>query len=225
MSVTADTIQSRLAAILDQNEATAAISPADYSLRLVYMNMAQEEWAESNQWQVLHKEFNGLISTASANASVVLPADFRQPSSQPIISYDGINVDSFLITQPQDSPQYESTQHRVEFLGNPFSGYIMRVYGTDLASGASVKVPYYSSPTSLTTTTSVSPIPNPDFLVKRTLAFWWQAREDARFPSANAEAQQILQNMITYENVFPVGSDYGRVKTVEETSHSFRWGQ
>lgn len=224
MALSVNDLQSRMAAILDQNESVSAISSADYSLRLSYLNMAQQEWSEIIDWQVLYKEFNGLVSTASANASVAMPSDFRKPASQPVISFSSTESDSFLITLPQEALQYGSTQRRVEYLGNPFSGYVMRVYGTALVSGASVKVPYYSSPVSLASPTNISPVPNPDFLVKRAIAYWWEARRDGRFPSAKAEAQQILQNMIEHENVFPVGADYSKVRTVERTQN-FRIGR
>lgn len=216
MTVSVDEIQSRVAAVLDQNESTSAISAADYSLRLKYMNMGLLEWSQINDWQVLYKEYNVLVSTSSANASIALPDDFRKPSSRPLITYDGVTTEAFSITLPQNAPEYDSLQRRVEYLGNDFSGKTLRVYGTDLVSGASVKVPYYSSPQSLASPANIIPVSNPDYLVKRTLAYWWEAREDARFPSAKADAQQILQNMIEQENVYPVGADYGRVKTVEQ---------
>lgn len=225
MSVTVDEVQSQLAAILDQNESASDISSDDYSLRLKYMNMSLLEWAEANEWQSLYKEFNMLVSTSTGNASIAMPADFRKPTSQPIISYDSANSQPFLIIQPQNDVQYDEFKKRVAFLGNPADGYTMRVYGVSLNSGASVKLPYFSVPQSLASPTNIIPVPNTNFILKRTLAYWWEAREDARFPSAKAESQQILQNMIEFENIFPQGADNSQVKTVEQTTYRFRVGR
>lgn len=225
MSISVDEIQSRIASILDQNEDATAISTADYSLRLKYINMSLREWAEANDWKVLLGEYNMLVSTSTGNASIVMPSNFRKPASLPLLTFDGATTDAFDIVQLQDNYRFDEVHRRVVFLGNPNSGYVMRVYGTTLTTGASVKVPYYASPQSLASPTNISEVPNPDFLVKRSIAYWWEAREDARFVSAKSEAQQILQNMIEYENVFPVGADYGRVKSFEETTYNFRLGR
>lgn len=224
MLATVNEIQSRVAAVVDQNEDTSAISSDDYSLRLKYMNMAQAEWAEIYDWDVLYKEYNMKISTSSGNASVVLPNDFRRPATFPKIMTDTEALD-YAITRPQERSLYLDTDRHVEFLGNYFSGYVMRIYGTTLASGASVKVPYFSSPQSLASPIDVSPIPNPEFLVKRTIAYVWETREDPRFPTMKAEADTILRNLIERESVATEGSTFGRAKTVEESYWNFRWGR
>ena len=112
-----------------------------------------------------------------------------------MITYDGSNSASFPETRPQEAGKYTGSDKRVEVLGNPQDNYILRVYGPTLSSGASVKVPFYKSVQSLVSPANVAEIPNPDFLVKRTIAYWWEAREDQRFIQAKADAQRILQNM------------------------------
>lgn len=222
--VTVDEMQSRIAAVVDQDESTANISTTDYSLRLKYINMAQTEWAEINDWQSLYKEYNMLVSTSTGNASVVLPTDFRKPASPPKIMVDTTSYE-FLITRPQESGQYLDTDRRVEFLGNYQDNYILRIYGATLASGASIKVPYYASAQSLVSPTNVSMCPNPEYLIKRTIAYLWEAREDPRFPGMKGEAETILRNLLESENVFPEGSAYDRVKTTDETRYAFRVGR
>lgn len=226
MATTVDTIQSRIAGLVDQDESTSNISATDYSLRLSYINQALREWQEATDWQVLYKEYNVLVSTSTGNASIVLPADFRKLASYPLITYDGATTDQFPETRGQEAGQYISTDKRVEILGNPYDNYILRVYGASLVSGASVKVPYYKSAISLISPANVAEIPNPEYLVKRTVAYLWEAREDGRFPGMKAEADRILANMIDRENVFSEASTFNRVKTSEEVRHSdFRWGE
>ena len=94
-----------------------------------------------------------------------------------------------------------------------------------LQSGASCKVPYYFSPQSLASPANTVDIPNADYLVQRTIAYLWEAREDPRFPQAKAEAEKILSNMIEYENVFGRASHDDSVRTVEETRAQFRFGR
>ena len=223
--ISVDEIQSRISSYSDQDENTSNISATDYSLRLKYINMALTEWQEATDWQTLYTEYNVLISTSTGNASVALPANFRKIASYPVITWDGVTSDKFPEVRPQEAAQYSSTDRYVSILGNPQDTYTLRIYGATLSSGASVKVPYYMSAQSLVSPANIAEIPNPDYLVKRSLAYLLEAREDARFPQMKQEAERILGSMIDYENVFSEASTFDRVKTVEETKYGFRMGE
>ena len=211
---------------MDEDPDTANISTADYALRLTYMNMALNEWAEANDWQVLYTEYNTLTSTSTGNASIALPTDFRKLASFPQITFDGATTALFPDTRPQEAGQYGSNDKRIQITGNPQDGYNMAVLGTALGSGISIKVPYFMSVQSLVSPANIAEIPNPDYLVKRTIAYWWEARGDERFPQMKLEAERILGGMIDYENVFSPASTDNRVKTVEETTYGDkRWGE
>lgn len=225
MRLTVDELQSRIASLIDQDESTSNISATDYSLRLKYLNMSLLEWAEAYDWQTLYSEFNMLVSTSTGNASITLPTDFRKLASYPVITFDGATTALFPETRPQEAGKYEGTDKRVEILGNPQDTYTMRVYGATLVSGASVKVPYYMSVQSLASPANIAEIPNPNYLVKRTIAYLWEAREDARFVQAKQDAEIILRNMLEQENVFSEASTFNRVKTVEENTNGFRIGR
>lgn len=225
MKITTDEVQSRIASIVDQNESTSAISSTDYSLRLKYINMALLEWAETYDWQCLYNEYNALISTSTGNASVALPTDFRKLASYPKITWDGSTTDEFPETRPQEAGKYLSTDKRIEILGNPQDTYTLRVYGVTLSSGASVKIPYYMSVQSLVSPSNVAEIPNPDYLVRRTIAHIWETREDPRFVEAKADAEKILRNMLEYENVFGEAAVHSRVYTQDEAKFNHRWGR
>src|SRR3990167_7346378 len=220
-----DEIQSRIAAVVDQDEDTGNISSTDYSLRLTYINSGLHRWAEIYPWQVLYGEYNMLVSTSTGNASIVLPVNFRKLASYPKITYDGVSTEEFPEVLPQEDGQYTDTDKRVWLMGNPAGGYILRVFGTTLVSGASVKVPYYKAPASLVSPANLVDVPNADYVVQRTTAAIWESREDPRFPQAKVEAERILQNMIEYENVFSRASDADRAKTVEQTKYNFRIGR
>lgn len=223
MRITVDEIQSRVAAIVDQDEDTSAVSSTDYSLRLKYINKALHEWSEIADWQTLYKEYNVLVSTSTGNASVALPSDFRKLASFPMITHDGATTDQFIEVLPQEDGRYHENDKRVWLMGNPYEGYILRVLGASLISGASIKVPYYASCQSLASPANVTEIPNADYLVERTIALLWEAREDARFPQKKAEAERILQNMLERENTYNYASDYDHIRTVDE-KHNFTIG-
>lgn len=224
MGYTVDLVQSEVAAVIDGDPNTTNISSSDYSLRLTYMNMALREWQNSYDWQVLYKEFNSLVSTSNENASIALPSDFRKLASFPVIANASTSAELYPETRPQEAGRYDSTQKRVEILGNYKNNYVMRVYGVTLNSGASVKIPYYASAGSLATSTDILPIPNPDYITKRTIAYWYESLEDARFLNAKLDAERILGNLIDYENVFSEASDSDHVKSIDER-HNFRMGE
>lgn len=221
---TLDSIQSRVASVVDQDENTSNIDSTDYSLRLAYINRSLFRWAEIQDWQVLFKEYNMLVSTSTGNASVVLPTDFRRLAGYPQITFDAVTTDLYPEVLPQED-NYEASERRVWILGDPSDRYILRVFGATLASGASVKVPYFASPVSLASPADIAEIPNTEYLVQDCIAQLWESREDNRFPQAKADAERILQNMMTFENTHNSASDYNRVKTVDERKYGMRWGE
>ena len=223
--MTLDEIQGRIAAIVDQDEDTTSISSDDYSLRRNYINQSLQQWAEVYDWQVLYKEWNGIVSTSTGNASIVMPSDFRKLASYPKITYDGTQTSDFPEVRPQEDSQYGDTDKRISVLGNNSDGFILVVKGCDLSSGASVKVPYYCAAGSLASPVNITMCPNGDYLVQRSVAMIWEAREDARFPQAKVEAEKILRNMVEYENVFSEAATHSRVKVWEESHDDFRWGR
>jgi hypothetical protein len=199
--------------------------------------MAMQEWQEAYDWQTLYTEYNMLISAATGNASVALPGDFRKLASFPMLVWDGTTTDRFPEVRPQEKSQFSITSRGgntggisspdkwVEIWGNPRGKYTMFIHAPTLASGASVQVPYYRSFQSLASPGDIAEIPNPQYLVKRSLAYLWEVRQDDRFPEMKSEAATILGQMIDYENVFGEASTNDRVKTLEQTRFGdFRWG-
>lgn len=230
MAVTVDDIQARVAGVVDQDQDTSNISSSDYALRLNYINRRERVWAEVASWQCLYKEYNTLTSTISGNTSVSLPADFRKLASFPVITYDGVSTKEFPEIRGQEENQYTPTSDKyIKILGNPNAGYTMKVNpgvtSGQLASGASIYIPFYSFPTSLASPANSVTCPNPDYLIQGVVADIWEAREDARFQQAKVEANLILQNMLEKEFTHNEASAYDRVKTYEETRYAFRIGK
>ena len=226
---TVDDVQSAIAAVVDQDEDTSNISNDDYSLRLEYMNQRERKWAESGSWDVLYEEYNTLTSTSSGNVTVSLPTDFRKLASFPVITYDGSDTKAFPEIDPKDKERFSSSDRYIYLLGNEADGYNMIVHpGTSsgqMASGASIYIPIYKNPASLASPADTVTCPNPQYLIEGVIADVWEAREDARFQIKKAEANTILLNLLEQENTPSVADNDNEVKTVEQTKHSFRWGE
>lgn len=216
---TLNDIQSDISSVIDSNVTVANINADDFALRTSYINQALGEYENAYDWQHLYAEYNVLVSTASANTSIALPQDFRKPASKPFVAGK-----QYKIVRPQEAGQFEDTDNRASYFGNPRVNYTLVLYGDALASGASVKIPYYRSAGSLATTTDVTTIPDTLYLSRRAIALWYESHEDDRFPSAKIEAERILASLIDFENVFPEGSTDDHVKTSEERT-GFRMGE
>jgi len=229
MAVTIDNIQSRIAGVVDQDQDTDNISTSDYSLRLNYINRRERMWAETGKWDALTREYNSIASTSTGNTSISLPADFRSLAVYPKITYDGSNTAQFTEIRPQDEGNFSTSDKYVKILGNPLLGYNMVVNPSTtsglLASGASIKVLYFSTPTSHASPANVVVCPNPEYLIQGVIADVWESQEDARFQAAKVEANLILQNMLEFEFTPSEAAYDRRVRTTDERSFGFRWGK
>src|SRR3990167_8298385 len=118
LNVTLDDVQSRVAAVADQDENTANISSADYSLRRMYINMSQREWAETYDWRSLYREYNMVVSTSTGNASIALPANFRKSAGFPQITYDGTTTLNFHEIRAEERTGQKASSQYVYFMGD-----------------------------------------------------------------------------------------------------------
>jgi hypothetical protein len=225
MSISVDQIQGQVAALVDQNQDVTQISQSDYDLRLSYINLALTEWAGASDWDCLYKEYYTQTSTVSGNASIAMPSDFRKLASFPKIVHTGNQLDSFPEVLPINEGQFNDTDLRCNVLGNPAVGYSLLVKGVQMQSGASIMIPYYYDPISLTSGAQVPDIPCEQFLFRRTVAYLWQAREDPRYPQAQADADRELQGLLQFESTKGRASYDDTVKTVEQTRAQYRWGR
>jgi len=220
MAISVTELQNLISAIVDQSSEASTEGGDDWNLRLKYLNLAQTEANELYDWKYLYKEYNMNVSTSTGNTSIALPADYKKLGGYPVIG--GTQYEE---VRAQEHTAKLSTDKFVYFLGNPGDNYTMIVNGA-LSSGTSVYVPYYSSGSSLASGIDVSMVPDPNYLIYRSVAWLWEAREDDRFPQAKAQAERILQRMLERENVFSeANNDESMVRTVEETKYSHRIGR
>lgn len=220
MPFTVDQAQSRIASILDQNENASDVASTDYSLRLEFINKRERQWAEIGRWPELYREY---YTTSSGSATVALPADFRFEAGFPRSYVNGQNYE-FPIVKGEEVRQYSSSDNYAVKTGNPNTGYFL-TFNPAPASGATVFVNYYGSPTSLASPANLITCPNPDYIVAGVIADVWEAQEDARFQLKKQEAEEILQNAFENAMTPSVAAADDRVKPIEQTRYNYRWGK
>lgn len=219
---TLNDVITKVSAVVSQSTSVTNTSD-EYALWRSYVNMAQREWAELSDWRALYKEYNTRTSNPSGNATIVLPADFRKLSGFPRITADGTTTDEYTEIDPQTKGMYKADDKYCYLLDDTTNKYLIVNPGT-LVSGASIFVSYWKSVASLASPANVVECPNPDYLVQRTIAYVWEAREDNRFPQAKAEAEKILSRLLEQENTRGFAYD-SRILTREEKNYSFRIGR
>lgn len=220
-------LQNRIATEVDHTNSAPTAGGSKWNLRLKNLNRAQNSWAAAAEWKELYKEYGSMTSTNTANCSITLPSDFERLASYPRISID--DDDDFAEIRPEEKSQYEDTDVYCYILGNPSDGYTMFAHpGTTsgyLTSGASIYVPYYASPASLASPADKSMCPNPEYLVKQSVAYELRSLEDARFPILQTDADKELLRMLEKDNTPGEAAEHSKVRSELETKHSFRLGR
>jgi hypothetical protein len=207
-------IQRRINAIAGQSTDVTE-GDEDWSLRSSFINRSQLDWSERFDWPQLYKEVVSATSTSTGTATISLPADFRKLANPPTLG-----TDTYTEVDPQNKSLYSTPDKYLYIGGNPSEGYNLIHNGT-LVSGASISFAYYRSAPSLVSGSDVSLCPNPDYLVQQSLYYYFLANEDARFEISRANAEQILANLLEFENVKGTGYN-NSVKSVDE---NFKWGR
>lgn len=213
-------LQNLIANEVDQSDTAPTEGDTDWNIRTSFLNRSLLDWSESYDWGVLKKVFNGVISTASANASIAMPSGFRKLDGFPII--DG---SEYTPVDPTRNSNYLSTDKIANIIGNDRDTRTLFIPMGGLSSGASVQFTYWASPVSLASATNLTECPDPTFLVQRALYYLYKGREDGRFPEAKVESEKILARMIENENTLGQAHSDNRVHNWNETRYGFRVGR
>ena len=223
MADTLSTIQTKIAVLVDQTTTAPTAGNAEWELRRTFINRAIEEWGQAYNWDAMRR-----ISylSVSGGASIALPGDFRKTAGFPVLYTDGAVTtgEQWPEIQPNEASGKSSTEKFYYILGNRGEGFTMIWNPGTLTSGASLLLQYYSFPTSLSTTTSVAPVYDPEYLVDRTVAYIFEMRNDGRFQEVEAKARERLLLMIDNENE-KSRAYRNRVETPEKLYYNFRIGR
>lgn len=221
MAYDTNEIQARVASLVDQSTTPPTAGGAEWNLRLKYINRAYEEWANAYEWEALRQT---QYSTVTASASISLPGNFHKMAAFPLL-YNGVTGgEEWPEIQPNEKKLYSDTDKYFYLLGNRGNGFTMVWNPGTLASGASLFIQYYSFPSSLASPADVPVIPDPEFLVERSIAYVFESRSDARFQEIEAKAREKLLLMVDNENA-KARTYKNTIETPERLYFGFRFGR
>lgn len=168
-------------------EATAPTTgDSEYLLWAEAVNQTQFEWAETDyNWPQLRKTLNTTILVSGT--SIGLPSDFRKLDGYP--TFGGVEFPEVRIEEVfrfSETDAFVTVDYNANYLS----------VSPARASTEAVSVRYYSRPTSLATTTSVSLCPSDNYLVYGATAKILFSRDDAKYSNFEDKANTIIQQLI-----------------------------
>jgi hypothetical protein len=197
--MTKEDILTRCAAIAN-GEATAP-SGEELLQWSEFLESANQEWSYAYDFQAMIRTHQTTI--LQSGTSVALPADFKEKFA----GYVDIGGDNYEEFDPVEGTIVSGDY--ITWGGNKTDGYYMKVSNA-LTSTCEANIPYHSFPTSLATLTSVSPVPDPEFLVARTAEQVLLQRGQPEYVEFQSKADLLLQRMVAAE----VATDLQKNKTI-----------
>lgn len=193
LALTKDQIFTRVAAAVNGEAIAPATTETDYDTWSEYLEEANQEWPLAYDFRVNEKTFQttGPVSGTSLQA----------PD----------NVIKLLGFPEVDGCQYPEIKSEDEALhsgyfirkGNNQDGFYFRTSPLKGTGGTFVtaSIRYLATPTAMATGSSISPISDPNFLVKRVTAKVLKQRGDSAFTLYDDDADTILARLIEQEVV------------------------
>jgi len=186
----------KVSSTVNQAAEVPTLGGSEYTLWLEFINRGLEEWASSHDWEELRVIYKPTVNTMSG-ATLPLPLNFGKLLGGPVLYTDNItNGEEFPNIRYEQRGLYNSTDKYVYILGDSSGGYNLIFHPATLSSGASISIPYYATPTSLASPADVPNVPDPQYLVDRTIAFIFESRSDGRFQQQEVKAREKLLQMI-----------------------------
>jgi hypothetical protein len=209
----------------DVDQDTTIPTGTELTTRINLVNRAIQEWSMTYNWSASKKTFS--FAGAQSQVSAALPADFKEFASPIFDLAQGLNDPN---SQAGKYPEIKAEQRFTKLTtdkyvivrGDDSTGKYIEI-SPALLSSASMSMEYYSRATSLVTLADISPVPNYEYIPRRTSGFILQSRQDARFPQTKADADRMLATMIEEEVAAP-GSQQNRVPDVYR-ENNFKLGR
>lgn len=225
--LTVTQLMQQIAATVNQDAEAPQAGGTEWTLWLAFINRAMQEWSESTEWEDLRQIYYPSI-TGTGNYSIPLPQDFKRLAGYPRM-FDGTATGSstFPVILPEEIDRYDKTTDKFSWVfGNAGDGFSLQWNPATLASGASVQIPYFSTPTSLASPNDIPKLSDSQFLVDRTIAYVFEARSDPRFQEQEQKAREKLLQMVDYNSLNKYNSFGGNsYVTNTATKSGFRFGR
>jgi len=213
-------LQSALHTLYEKNTSTPDETSSDYLVRRGLLNTAIEKWGDKAQsdnmrWRQLFT--TGSITT-NGTSTVSLPSDFIEPASLLKITettgdvyYDFVSPEKVLSTLRDDSSSYI-----YHITGSPGS-YTLNINPTP-ATGKTGTITYYKSPTLLSSTSSVTEIPKPYFLIYDALSALFEEERPDLSNKYLQMAADLMKAMVIDNDLLPQDAD----NTINSPSMEYR---
>lgn len=193
-------VMKMIASTVNQEATAPATDSDEYNLWLQYLNRSQEEWAEAYDWESQRKHYWPGVTGISL-ASITLPLQFDKLAA-PIKLFGPDKATPYLYSYviDEDDNLYEPTDRFVEITGDISTGKTLVFNPGTLASGASLYIQYFATPSTLSSASQYMPMEDSQYAVDRTIAFIFESRSDARFQIEETKARERLLSMVENAN-------------------------
>lgn len=162
----------------------------EYTQWSEFLSTANEEWNNGFDFQSMTKVYRTTLSLSGTSAA--LPSDFKEKFAG-YIDVEGDKYSEYnLVEATITGGNY------VTWGGNRSSGYYMNI-SKAVSEDSAVIIPYHSRVTSLTSPASISPCPDPEFLVMRTTELVFLNRGQPEYVEFQSKADLLLQRMVANE--------------------------
>ena len=219
--MTLEEILQRIGSYVDQDSATP--TSTDLTIRTQFVNLAYEEWAMAYDWNELRTRYE-FTTTQASQMTISLPTDFKKLST-PLYYWESANLmpREYQLVPQKDAFTRPYSDEFVYIQGDRTNGYNL-VAPKGFPSGASLTLEYQKMPTSLATLSDQPIMASPNFLIQRGIAYVLESRGDTRFPTAKADSERIIANLVEHQNNLRIGGGNGRVRDYY-TESNFRIGR
>lgn len=150
------------------------------------LNQAQDDWALTDyNWPQLRKTLNTTLLVSGT--SIGLPADFRKLDGYPtFLGTEFPEVRPEEVARFSETDAYVTVDYNTNYLSvNPAR-----------ASTSAAAIRYFSRPTSLATTTSVSLCPSDNYLIYSATSKVLFSRDDGKYADFDARVDTAMNQMI-----------------------------
>lgn len=194
------TLSEILTAVNAYTDLEAALpTGTELTTRAEFAKQAVTEWANAYQWPELSRTY---VVNPAASASISLPTAFAEFEVAPQQLENDVWYEFPEIKQ-KDKYAKTSTDKYCYLIGDKASGFT--AVFNNLTANATLSITYQAQPSLMATLADTCIVPDSEFVKTKIISYVLQSRSDDRFPTVNAEASRLLQNMIGRSQSAPKG--------------------
>lgn len=191
-------IQLAISALYEATSDIPSASDDDYVTRRVLINRALHRWEHNKGfwWDELWTSDESLTVLADTT-EYDAPTNFRRAGGF-VELYDGTTmIKRYPVIKPNGA-RYHGSGTYAYFKGNPNTGFKLVLSPTPVTEevGKTIKYDYYKKATEYTATSTISEIPDPEYIVHSVVAELWKSDgNEGNYDSSLAEAEERLKGM------------------------------